>query len=171
MLRLSNLPGPQQPIRLAGELVDSIYVLPICYYGIFVTATSYNGLITLTAAVDDGCHPSARQLAERWAPAFDQLFEEVVGVRADSLCARYQGSVAKGVPPGQRAHVIAHHGCPPAAHASRHHHRLSLRARPVPCSHMRMLNTALPRATRWAQTARGDVAVFLGLAASDRSSA
>jgi hypothetical protein len=77
-LTLSNLPGPQRPIRMGGQFVDSLHVLPISYFGLFCAIASYNGQVRLTTVVDEACHPATRKLADQWAPAFERIYGEVV---------------------------------------------------------------------------------------------
>ena len=81
---LSNVPGPQTPIHIAGVLIENfefyLFGLIGVYFGIF----SYAGKISATVNVDKKTGVDPTKLVDMFVPAFRELYTEICENQAGS---------------------------------------------------------------------------------------
>ncbi len=72
---MTNVPGPQQPLFLAGASIASMmfWVPQAGDIGIGVSILSYDGAVQFGVVTDRGLCPDPELLIERFAPEFEQL--------------------------------------------------------------------------------------------------
>jgi len=72
---MSNVPGPQAPLYLAGSRLDQImfWVPQSGDIGVGVSILSYNGGVQFGIVVDCAIADDPEQIIERFAPEFDKL--------------------------------------------------------------------------------------------------
>lgn len=72
---MSNVPGPQAPLYLAGSRMDQImfWVPQSGDIGVGVSILSYNGGVQFGIVVDEAIADDPEQIIERFAPEFDKL--------------------------------------------------------------------------------------------------
>ena len=72
---MTNVPGPQAPLYLAGAAIESMmfWVPQSGDIGMGVSILSYNGEVQFGLAADKGLCPDPDRIIERFAPEFDKL--------------------------------------------------------------------------------------------------
>jgi len=72
---MSNVPGPQAPLYLAGSRLDQImfWVPQSGDIGVGVSILSYNGSVQFGIVVDDAIADDPERIIERFAPEFEKL--------------------------------------------------------------------------------------------------
>jgi diacylglycerol O-acyltransferase len=72
---MTNVPGPQQPLYLAGALIDSMmfWVPQSGDIGLGVSILSYNGEVRFGVVADRGLCPDPHRVIERFVPEFEKL--------------------------------------------------------------------------------------------------
>ncbi|HTN64559.1 MAG TPA: wax ester/triacylglycerol synthase family O-acyltransferase [Burkholderiaceae bacterium] len=72
---MSNVPGPQAPLYLAGSRLDQImfWVPQSGDIGVGVSILSYNGGVQFGIVTDDQIAPDPHQIIRRFAPEFEKL--------------------------------------------------------------------------------------------------
>lgn len=75
---LSNVAGPQTEVALAGQPVDELCFYTLTPQGVYVGVLTYNGAVTATFAIDEGCETDVKKLTKHWGTEFDLLYEEVM---------------------------------------------------------------------------------------------
>jgi hypothetical protein len=75
---VTNVPGPRQPLTLAGVPVDGVafWVPQTAAVGVGVSLFSYAGTVRIGVAVDAGLVPDAQQLADALDDALDELLRD-----------------------------------------------------------------------------------------------
>jgi len=75
---VTNVPGPRQPLTLAGVPVDAVafWVPQTAAVGVGVSLFSYAGTVRIGVAVDAGLVPDAEQLARAVDAALDELLHD-----------------------------------------------------------------------------------------------
>ncbi|MGH8806696.1 MAG: WS/DGAT domain-containing protein, partial [Noviherbaspirillum sp.] len=72
---MSNVPGPQTPLYLAGSQLDQImfWVPQSGDIGVGVSILSYNGGVQFGLVTDDAIAPDPQEIIKRFAPEFEKL--------------------------------------------------------------------------------------------------
>ena len=72
---MTNVPGPQQPLFLAGAKIDSLmfWVPQSGDIGVGVSILSYDGAVQFGVVTDRGLCPDPNHVIDRFAPEFDKL--------------------------------------------------------------------------------------------------
>ncbi len=72
---MTNVPGPQQPLYLAGAAIDSLmfWVPQSGNIGLGVSIISYDGAVQFGIVTDAGLCPDPEHIADRFAREFEQL--------------------------------------------------------------------------------------------------
>jgi WS/DGAT/MGAT family acyltransferase len=72
---MTNVPGPQQPLYLAGAAIGSLmfWVPQSGDIGMGVSIISYNGAVQFGAITDEGLCPDPDRISERFAAEFEKL--------------------------------------------------------------------------------------------------
>jgi hypothetical protein len=72
---MTNVPGPQQPLYLAGAPIESLmfWVPQSGDIGMGVSIISYNGAVQFGVIADEGLCPDPDRIAERFRAEFEKL--------------------------------------------------------------------------------------------------
>jgi hypothetical protein len=79
---MTNVPGPQMPLYLAGARIDSllVWVPQSGNIGMGVSILSYGGQVQFGMIADRGLCPDPVRISERFGPEFERLRNLVPGV-------------------------------------------------------------------------------------------
>ena len=77
---VSNVPGPQQPVHLAGVKLDKMEFFLFSGIGIYFGIFSYNGMVSATVSLDQNVGVEPQLLVDFFPIAFETLYNEVCGV-------------------------------------------------------------------------------------------
>src|SRR6185436_17040246 len=77
---MTNVPGPQQPLYLAGGKIDSlmVWVPQSGDIGVGVSILSYNGQVQFGVLTDRALCPDPEKISARFGPEFERLQKLVV---------------------------------------------------------------------------------------------
>ena len=83
---ITNVPGPRQPVYMAGTPVSGVLVWAPCSGGVSMSVSifSYAGQVTLGVMTDAGLVPDPERITERFEPELISLAREAAGSRAPS---------------------------------------------------------------------------------------
>jgi hypothetical protein len=76
---LSNVPGPQQQVHLAGATLENMEFFLFGSIGVYFGIFSYNGSVSATANVDSKVGADPHKLVELFPVAFEEIYEGVCG--------------------------------------------------------------------------------------------
>lgn len=76
-MMLSNVPGPQRTVHIAGQAVKNLSFYLVSPIGTYLGVLSYNGWVTLTANFDESLEIDPKDFLKHWNMAYDQLKVEV----------------------------------------------------------------------------------------------
>ena len=76
-MMLSNVPGPQRLVSLAGAKVSRMYFTAVCPFGVYWGVTSYAGSVQASVGLDPACEPDPRRLTQCWDAEWTALQNEV----------------------------------------------------------------------------------------------
>ena len=81
---MTNVPGPQQPLYLAGGRIESqmVWVPQAGNIGMGVSVLSYDGQVQFGLLTDRGLCPDPERISSRFAPEFEKL-QRTLRVKAD----------------------------------------------------------------------------------------
>lgn len=77
---LSNVPGPQTPVSLAGQPLADMSFYALTPLGLYMGLVSYNGKISCGVAVSKSCEPDARTISDLWVPSFEKLYKAAMAL-------------------------------------------------------------------------------------------
>lgn len=76
-VQISNVPGPNDPIYIAGAKVEDLYFNVFTALGLYFGIVSYNGKVSATINVDGSTQTDPEKLAKYWKLEFEALQKEV----------------------------------------------------------------------------------------------
>jgi diacylglycerol O-acyltransferase len=79
---LSNVPGPQQPVHLAGSLLENMEFFVVSPVGLYFGIFSYNGMVSATANLDQKVGADTKALVALFPVAFEEIYQGVCGTAA-----------------------------------------------------------------------------------------
>jgi len=85
---LSNVPGPQRQVHVAGETLENMEFFLFGAIGVYVGVFSYNGAITCTANVDTKIGVDPNDITRLFTVAFDEIYEGVCGSKKQAESAK-----------------------------------------------------------------------------------
>lgn len=102
-LVVSNVPGPREPLYLAGALVEALYPVSVVVdgVGLNMTVMSYRDHVDFGIITDRGQIDDAWPLMEHVRDAFDELQEVVLGTRRARFASTAARSAARSEVPAR----------------------------------------------------------------------
>jgi hypothetical protein len=76
---LSNVPGPQQQVHLAGAALDNMEFYLFSSVGVYVGIFSYNGKVSCTANMDEKIGADPHDFVKLFPTAFEEIYNGVCG--------------------------------------------------------------------------------------------
>ena len=76
---LSNVPGPQQLIHLAGAAVENVEFYLFGPIGVYIGVFSYNGAVSITVNADTKVGADPSHLCRLFVQAFEEIYKDVCG--------------------------------------------------------------------------------------------
>jgi len=77
--QLSNVPGPQVGVALAGAHVVRFSFFLFSTLGLYFGVASYNGEVSCSVNMDASIGQDPRQLVKHWGPQFEKMHAEIMG--------------------------------------------------------------------------------------------
>jgi len=77
--QLSNVPGPQASVSLAGVRVTRFSFYLFSTLGMYVGIASYNGDVACSVNIDASIGVDPHQVVKHWTVEFDKMYEEICG--------------------------------------------------------------------------------------------
>ena len=96
---LSNVPGPQQQVHLAGEALDNMEFFLFGAVGMYIGIFSYNGMLSCTANMDAKIGADPHDFVRLFPVAFEEIYEGVCGKTLGAAAANDTEKPATGEDP------------------------------------------------------------------------
>eukprot|EP00511_Aplanochytrium_stocchinoi_P011374 CAMPEP_0204876116 /NCGR_PEP_ID=MMETSP1348-20121228/47459_1 /ASSEMBLY_ACC=CAM_ASM_000700 /TAXON_ID=215587 /ORGANISM="Aplanochytrium stocchinoi, Strain GSBS06" /LENGTH=224 /DNA_ID=CAMNT_0052032837 /DNA_START=148 /DNA_END=822 /DNA_ORIENTATION=- len=95
---LSNVPGPQTKVHLAGSGIEDLMFFLFSPLGIYLGLISYNGKVSMGINMDPQLNQDPNEIAKYWKLSFEKLYEETM---------KYPGMIAKNKDERNATGVVA----------------------------------------------------------------